>query len=79
MVESGLPAGDPAVQTRLFTPAFIALSAAELAYFTAAGLMIPAIPLFAAGPLDATEVGVGVAVGAFSITALVLRPVAGRS
>lgn len=79
MLESGLPAGDPAVQTRLFTPAFIALSAAELAYFTAAGLMIPAIPLFAAGPLDATEVGVGVAVGAFSITALVLRPVAGRS
>jgi MFS family permease len=36
-------------------------------------------PLFAAGPLGATEVGVGLTVGAFSLTALVLRPVAGRT
>jgi MFS family permease len=63
---------------RLFTPAFLALSLAELAYFSAAGLMIPVTPLFAAGPLGADEVGVGVAVGAFSVTALVLRPYAGR-
>lgn len=63
---------------RLFTPAFIALSIAELAYFTAAGLTIPVTPLFAFGPLGATEVGVGLAVGAFSVTALILRPYAGR-
>ena len=62
----------------LFTPAFIALSLAELAYFTAAGLTIPITPLFAHGPLGATALGVGVAVGAFSLTALVLRPYAGR-
>ena len=53
-------------RTRLFTPAFIALSLAELAYFTAAGLTIPVTPLFAHGPLGATEVGVGLAVGAFT-------------
>jgi predicted MFS family arabinose efflux permease len=55
---------------RLFTPAFILLSLAELAYFTAAGLEIPLAPLFAAEVLGANEVGVGVAVGALSLTAL---------
>ena len=64
---------------RLFTPAFIALSLAELAYFTAEGLTIPVTPLFAHGPLGATVEGVGLAVGAFSVTALVLRPYAGRA
>jgi MFS family permease len=64
---------------RLFTPAFILLSLAELAYFTAAGLEIPLAPLFAAEVLGANEVGVGVAVGALSLTALILRPVAGRT
>jgi predicted MFS family arabinose efflux permease len=62
----------------LFTRAFIMLTAAELAYFTALGLMIPATPLFAAGPLGAGEAVVGLVVGAFSITALLLRPWAGR-
>jgi predicted MFS family arabinose efflux permease len=63
---------------RLFTPAFVALSLSALAYFTAFGLMIPVVPLFAAGPLDAGPAGVGIAVGAFSAMALVLRPFAGR-
>ena len=63
---------------RLFTPAFIALSLAELAYFTTAGLLIPITTLFAAGPLGANAVGIGVAIGAFSVTTVVLRPIAGR-
>ncbi|MEO8230196.1 MAG: MFS transporter [Chloroflexota bacterium] len=79
MVEPTDPGPAPGGPTRLFTPAFIALSVAEFAYFTAAGLMIPVTPLFAAGPLRANEVGVGFAVGAFSITALALRPFAGRT
>jgi MFS family permease len=68
----------PGSSDRLFTPAFVGLALAELAYFTAQGLLIPTTPLFAAGPLGADEVWVGLAVGAFSITALVLRPFAGR-
>ncbi len=63
---------------RLLTPAFVALTLAELAYFIAVGIMIPVVPLFAAGSLNAGPVGVGVAVGAFSLTALALRPIAGR-
>ncbi len=67
---------DPA---RLFTPAFVLLGVCELAYFLAAGLTIPLTPLFAEGPLGADELGVGITIGAFSATALVLRPVAGRT
>jgi predicted MFS family arabinose efflux permease len=63
---------------RLFTPAFVALSLAELAYFTAQGLTIPTTPLFARGPLGSSEAGIGLAVGAFAVTALLLRPYAGR-
>jgi MFS family permease len=51
----------------------------DLAYFTAAGILIQVTPLFARGPLGADPVGVGVAVGAFSMTALVLRPWSGRA
>ena len=69
----------PEAEARLFTPAFIALSLAEFAYFTAAGLEISLVPLFAAGPLGGGEVGAGVAVGALSLTALFLRPLAGRT
>ena len=69
---------EPGPDERLFTPAFIALSLAELAYFTTAGLLIPITTLFAAGPLGANVVGVGLAVGAFSVTTVVLRPIAGR-
>ncbi|MDP9468968.1 MAG: MFS transporter [Chloroflexota bacterium] len=60
--------------TRLFTPAFAILSAATLAYFVADGLTLPVSPRFAAGPLGADSVGVGLSIGAFSVTALILRP-----
>jgi MFS family permease len=62
----------------LFTVPFILLALCELAYFTAAGLTIPLTPLFAEGPLGADELWVGIAVGTFSVTAVALRPFAGR-
>ena len=69
----------PATQgQRLFTASFAILGAATLAYFVADGLTLPTAPRFAAGPLGADSLGVGVAIGAFSVTALVLRPVTGR-
>jgi MFS family permease len=71
------PEHDPA--TRLFTRAFIALGVAELAYFIAQGLLIGLTPLFAEGELGADDVGTGVAIGAFALTALLLRPYAGRT
>lgn len=62
----------------LWTPAFIGLALAELAYFTAFGVTIPVTPLFARDAFGADELWVGITVGAFSVTALVLRPYAGR-
>jgi MFS family permease len=62
---------------RLFTPAFAALFAAGLAFFTAGGTVLPVASRFAAGPLGADATGVGISIGAFAIAALVLRPVVG--
>src|ERR687892_2681922 len=63
---------------RLITPAFITVGIASLAYFTADGLLLPAVPLYVEGPLGGGDVAVGFSVGAFSVTALLLRPWAGR-
>lgn len=75
-MESAGSVGAP--DSRLFTGPFIALAIADLAYFTSAGVLILATPLFARGPLGADPIGVGLAVGAFSVTALVFRPWSGR-
>ena len=63
---------------RLFTPAFIALTLSELAYFTAAGLIIGITPFFVTGPIGADEAGLGLVAASFAVTTLVLRPYAGR-
>jgi MFS family permease len=63
---------------RLITPAFVVVALATLAYFTADGLLLPAVPLYVEGPLGGGDVAVGITVGAFSVTALLLRPWAGR-
>jgi len=62
----------------LFTPAFIALGLADLAYFVSVGIAIHTLPLYATGPIGSDEAGAGLAFGAFGITALVCRPLAGR-
>lgn len=67
-----------ATAERLFTPAFITLTLSELAYFTAAGLIIGLTPFFVTGPLGSDEAGLGLAAAAFSVTTLLLRPYAGR-
>jgi predicted MFS family arabinose efflux permease len=63
---------------RLFTGSFVLLTAAELAYFTAAGIAIYALPLFVTGPVGSDIAGAGIAFGAFAVSALLLRPFAGR-
>ncbi len=63
---------------RLLTPAFVRLSLGDLGYFTAAGVAIYTLPVYVTGPVGADEAGAGLAFGAFAVTALVLRPFAGR-
>src|SRR3954453_15018687 len=67
-----------ASEERLLTAAFVALTLSDLAYFTASGLLIGVTPFFVTGPLESGTAGLGVAIGAFSVTTLVLRPVVGR-
>lgn len=55
------------------------LYAATLANFTAFGMYFAAIQLFVEGELAASKGSVGLAVGAFSISALLCRPWVGRS
>jgi MFS family permease len=62
----------------LLTAAFVALTLSDLAYFTASGLLIGVTPFFVTGPLGSGTDGLGVALGAFSVVTLVLRPVVGR-
>jgi predicted MFS family arabinose efflux permease len=68
----------PGTRERLFTPAFVRLAVADLAYFTATGVAIYALPLWVTGPVGSNKSGAGLAFGAFAVSALVLRPVAGR-
>jgi MFS family permease len=63
---------------RLFSQAFIALTASELAYFLAGGLLIGITPFFVLGPVEGDAAGLGLVFAAFSVTTLLLRPVAGR-
>jgi predicted MFS family arabinose efflux permease len=67
-----------AVREPLITPAFVRLALADLAYFTAAGVAIYALPAYVTGPVGSDEAGAGLAFGAFAVTALFLRPFAGR-
>jgi MFS family permease len=61
-------------QPTLLTPAFVTVTLAALAYFTGDGVLVPAVPRYVAGPLGAGNVAIGLVVGAFSVSAFLLRP-----
>ena len=63
--------------TRLRSPAFVRLFLAILAFFTAGGIVLPVAARYVDGPLGADALGVGVGIGAFSVAALLLRPLVG--
>ncbi|HEU4944576.1 MAG TPA: MFS transporter, partial [Solirubrobacterales bacterium] len=44
----------------------------------AVGAVLPVLPRYVHGPLDSGNVAVGIVVGSYAITGLLLRPVAGR-
>jgi MFS family permease len=62
----------------LLTPVFVRVAVAELAYFTADGVLLPALPRYVSGRLGGGDVAVGLVIGAFSLSAFFLRPWAGR-
>lgn len=63
---------------RLVTPVFGLITLATFAYFVSVGVLIPTLPRYVEGPLGGGHVAVGVIVGAFSVTAVLMRPFSGR-
>lgn len=62
----------------MLTPAFTAVTLSCFVYFAAAAATFPVLPRLVAGPLRGSNIDVGLVVGAFSVTAVLLRPLAGR-
>jgi MFS family permease len=60
------------------TPAFLGISASVFGFFVASGMFLPSTPRFTAGPLGGDDIAVGLVVGSFSVSSLLLRPFAGR-
>lgn len=71
------PGAEPA--TSLLTRGYLVLLAAAVAFFVSGGVVLPVASRYARDVLGADELGVGLAIGSFSIAALALRPVVGWS
>lgn len=63
---------------RLLTPRFLLVVLSGLLYFTALGMLLPVVPLYVRRELGSGDAGVGVAVGALFVGAVLLRPYTGR-
>src|SRR5215218_1194381 len=70
--------GATVVRERVLTPPFLLVAAATFFAFLSIGVVLPVLPRHAEGPLGTGSVGVGLAVGAASLTALLAQPPAGR-
>jgi MFS family permease len=57
---------------------FAAVFAATFCGLVAVGSVLPVLPRYIHGPLHSGDLAVGVVIGAYAITGLLLRPVAGR-
>ena len=62
---------------RLVTPLFLLVMGATLAYFVSVGALIPTLPRFVEGPLGGGDLAVGIVVGAFALSAVIVRPMTG--
>ena len=74
-----LSTADAGAGERLLTAAFIRLTLADVAYFTATGVAIYTMPLWVTGPIGSDKSGAGVAFGAFADSALILHYRAGSA
>jgi MFS family permease len=68
----------PAARERLLTPQFLTVTCAGALYFISLGMLISVLPKFVENVLGGDRLAVGIAVGAFAVGAVVVRPFAGR-
>jgi MFS family permease len=57
---------------------FAGVFAATFCGLVAVGSVLPVLPRYIHGPLDSGDVAVGIVIGSYAVTGLLLRPVAGR-
>ncbi len=62
----------------LITPRFITITLSALFYFTSFAMLLPTLPRYIEDVLDGSKTEVGVIVGAFGISAALIRPLLGR-
>ena len=68
----------PESRRSLVTPRFVLVMVAAFAYFMAIGAQLPIVPRYIEGELGGSGLEVGVGVGAFAVSAALLRPWVGR-
>ena len=73
-----LTSTDKRTRPRLVTPTFLLITLSTFAYFVAIGALLPTLPRYVEGPLGGTGGAVGLAMGAFAVSAVLLRPWTGR-
>ena len=64
-------------EARLFTRHCAGLSAAVLVFFVAGGILLPVTPLYTQEVLLGDRIAVGIVIGAFAVSSLLMRPFAG--
>ena len=58
--------------------AFAGVFAVTFCCLLAVGAVLPVLPRYVRGPLDAGDISVGIVIGSYAVTGLLLRPFAGR-
>lgn len=59
------------------TGSFLLITTATFCYFLAVGMLLPTLPRYVEGPLGGGSVAVGIVVGSFAVSAVLLRPFIG--
>ncbi len=73
-----MPEVGDAGEQKLLSGAFVRITLAAAAYFVAIGVLAPVLPRYVEDVLGGGGTAVGIAVGAFAVSAALLRPVVGR-
>ena len=63
---------------RLISPTFVLIVVAAIAYFTSLSMLLPVLPRYVEDTLDGDGLAIGVVVGAFAVSAALVRPLVGR-
>jgi MFS family permease len=66
------------ITREIFTRDFILCFAAQVAFASVSFILIPTLPIYLSR-LGSAEIEIGILIGAFGISSLVLRPIVGKA